>query len=389
MVPVRYNVRSLFVRKATTIATAAGVAMVVWVLATALMLRAGIKRTLGSSGHPDNAVVLRAGSDAELGSVVEESSVGLILAAPGVKKDAQGKPIGVAEIVVVGAMEKIGAEGVTNVAIRGVNDDAARFRPEMHIVAGRPPRPASDEAIVGARIRGRIKGLDVGQSFDVKKNRPVTVVGVFDTGGSAYDSEVWVDREVLRQAYGREGVESSVRVTLESPSKFDEFRAGVENDKRLGLQAQRETAFYEKQSEGASIFVTAIGTVVSVFFSIGAMIGAMITMYAAVANRQREIGTLRALGFSRTSVLISFTLESVLLAAIGGAVGTVASIAMSAVHFSMINFSSWSEIVFTFDPTPQVIGTALVFACGIGLLGGLLPAVRAATTSPLQAIRAG
>jgi len=387
MIPIRYNVRSLAVRKATTVATAAGIALVVFVLASSLMLSAGIKKTLGSAGKPDDAIVLRMGSDAELGSVIEESSVALILAAPGVKKDERGQPMGVAEIVVVGAMDKLGTTGVTNVSIRGVPDDVMRFRPEVHIVAGRPPRPGTDEALVGSRIRGRIKGVDLNQSFDIKKGRPVQVVGVFDAGGSSYESEIWVDREILRQAYGREGVESSVRAQLESPSKFDAFRAGVENDKRLGLQALRETSFYEKQSEGASIFVGALGTVVSIFFAIGAMIGAMITMYAAVANRQREIGTLRALGFSRTSILTSFLFEAVVLAILGGAAGAAASTAMGLVHFSMVNFASWSEIVFSFDPTPKVIVTALVFACGMGIIGGFFPAVRAARTSPLKAIR--
>jgi len=388
MVPFRYNVRSLAVRKATTVATAAGIALVVFVLASSLMLAAGIKKTLGTAGKAENAIVLRMGSDAELGSVVEESSVPLILAAPGVARDGRGQPLGSGEIVVVGAMEKLGTTGLTNVSVRGIPDDVMRFRPETRIVAGRPARPGSDEVIVGARIRGRIKGLDIGQTFELKKNRPATVVGVFEADGSSYESEVWVDREVLRQAYHREGIVSSVRVRLESPTKFDAFRAGVENDKRLGLQALRETAFYEKQSEGVSIFIGALGTIVSVFFAVGAMIGAMITMYAAVANRQREIGMLRAIGFSRTSILGSFVFESVLLATLGGALGAVAALGMGLVRFSMVNFASWSEIVFSFEPTPSVMATALVSAGAMGLLGGLFPAVRAARTSPLKAMRA-
>jgi len=387
VIPIKYNVRSLAVRKATTLATGGGIALVVFVLASSLMLSAGIKKTLGSSGKPDNAIVLRMGSDAELGSVIESSSIPLILAAPGVKTGDNGQPLGAAEIVVVGAMEKLGTDGVTNVSIRGVGEDVMKFRPEVRLIAGRLPQPGTDEALVGARIRGRIRGVDLDQSFDIKKNRPVKVVGVFDADGSSYESEVWVDRELLRQAYGREGVVSSVRVHLASPTSFDAFRAGVENDKRLGLQAVREIAFYEKQSEGASIFVGAIGGIVSVFFAVGAMIGAMITMYGAVANRQREIGTLRALGFSQSSVLVSFLVEAVLLAAVGGAVGALASLSMGFVHLSMVNMSSWSEVVFSFDPTPKVIGIALGFACGMGLLGGLFPAVRAARTSPLKAIR--
>jgi putative ABC transport system permease protein len=388
MVPIRYNVRSLAVRKATTVATAIGIALVVFVLASSLMLSAGIRKTLGTSGKADNAIVLRLGSDAELGSVIEETSVPLILAAPGVARDARGQPLGVSEIVVVAAMEKLGTNGVTNVTLRGVPDDGISFRPELRIVSGRPPRPNSDEAIVGTRIRGRFKGVDLGGTFDLKKNRPATVVGIFEDGGSSYESEIWVDREVLRQTYHREGIVSGVRVRLESPSKFDAFRAGVENDKRLGLQAMRESTFYERMSEGAANFVKTVGTIVSIFFAVGAMIGAMITMYAAVAHRQREIGTLRALGFSRGSILGSFLLESVLLAVIGGAVGTAASFAMGMVRFSMVNLASWSEMVFSFEVTPRVVVTSLAFACGMGLLGGLFPAVRAARTSALKAIRA-
>ncbi len=387
MIPIRYNIRSLAVRKATTLATALGIALVVFVLASSLMLTAGIRRTMKASGGPNTAIVLRMGSDAELGSTVEESSVPLILAAPGVKMDEQGHPMGAAELVVVAAMPKIGAGGVTNVTIRGIQENALRFRPDVHIVAGRPTRPGADEVIIGSGIRGRIEGLDLDQTFELKKNRPVRVVGIFGAAGSSYESEVWVDSELLRQAFHREGIYSSVRVILDSPTKFDAFRAGIENDKRLGLQAQRETAFYEKQSEGVAQFVGVLGKIVSIFFAAGAMIGAMITMYGAVASRQREIGTLRALGFSRRSVLSSFLIEAILLSLAGGAVGTAASMLMGFVHFSMVNMTSWSEVVFSFDPTPTVLTTALVFACGMGLIGGLFPAVRAARTSPLQAIR--
>jgi putative ABC transport system permease protein len=388
MIPIRYNVRSLIVRKTTTVASAGGIALVVFVLSSSLMLTAGIKKTLGASGSPDRAIVLRMGSNAELESVVDESSVPLVMAAPGVKVDEHGKPVAASEVVVVAAMAKVGVEGVTNVTIRGVPDDILNFRREVKIVTGRPPKAGSDEAMVGARLRGRIRGVDLGQTFELKKNRPATIVGVFEANGSSFESEIWVDREVLRQAYHREGMVSSVRVQLESPSKFDAFRAGVENDKRLGLKAERETVFYEKLSEGSALLMGVLGGAVSIFFALGAMIGASITMYAAVANREREIGTLRALGFSRFSILTSFLLEAVALAAAGGAIGVVASLAMGFVHFSMVNFTSWSEIVFSFEPTPEIVVKALVWACVMGLIGGLFPAIRAARTSPLKAIRA-
>ena len=386
MVPIRYNIRSLAVRKATTLATALGIALVVFVLASAMMLAGGIRKTLASSGRSDNAIVLRKGSDAELSSVIEDPSVNLILAQPGVKKEGTA-PIGVGEVIVVAALEKIGAVGISNVQIRGVPESAMKFRPDMKIVDGVLPHPGSDEVMIGQRIRGRFKGTDLGQSFDLRKNRPVKVVAVFEDGGSSYESEVWVDRDVLRSSFGREGIVSSVRVRLESPAAFDGFRAAVEQDKQLGFQAMRETEYFEKQSEGAAMLIGGLGTAVSIFFSIGAMIGAMITMYGAVSNRQREIGTLRALGFSRSSILFSFLIESVILALLGGAVGAIASLAMGTVKFSMMNFASWSEIVFSFDPTARIIATALGFAAGMGLLGGFFPAVRAARTSPITAMR--
>jgi putative ABC transport system permease protein len=380
MIPIRYNVRSLAVRKTTTLATAGGVALVVFVLSAALMLSAGVTKTMARSGSPDVALVMRAGSDNELGSNIEESSVNLVLAAPGAKS-------GVAEVVVVTSLEKVGAEGVSNVQIRGVTENVMAFRTNVKIVAGRAPRPGSDEVLVGERIRGRFRGTGLGESFDLKKNRPVKVVGSFTAEGSTFESEVWADRETLRQTFGRAGSVSSIRVKLESPSKLDAFRANVEGDKRLGLSAERETEFYERQSEGTSTFIAGLGIIVTVFFSVGAMIGAMITMYAAIASRQREIGTLRALGFSPRSILVSFLLESVVLTLAGGIVGAAASTAMGFVRLSMLNFASFSEIVFSFEPTPAILGSALLAAAAMGLTGGFFPAVRAARVVPACAMR--
>jgi putative ABC transport system permease protein len=213
------------------------------------------------------------------------------------------------------------------------------------------------------------------------------VVGIMESGGSSYESEVWVDREVLRAAFGRQGGVSSVRVHLVSASAFDAFKASIEGDKRLGLMAERESDYYEKQSEGTSTFMGAMGTLIAVFFSMGAMIGAMITMYAAVAGRQREIGTLRALGFSRASILGSFLLEAVILALCGGLVGAIASLGMGQLHLSMMNMASWSEITFSFDPTPGIILRAMIFAGVMGLVGGFFPALRASRVSPVNAMR--
>ena len=257
----------------------------------------------------------------------------------------------------------------------------------MKVVAGRAPKPGTDEVMVGERIRGRFKGVDLGQSFELRKNRPANVVGVFSANGSSYESEVWADVDALRAAFAREGIVSSVRVKLESPETYDAFRAAMEGDKRFGYLVMKERDYFEKQSEGTSLFIGAMGTIVAVFFALGAMIGAMITMYAAVANRQREIGTLRALGFTRGSILVSFLVESIALALLGGLVGAAASCAMGLVHFSMMNFASWSEIVFKFEPTPGILLVALGFAGGMGVIGGFFPALAAARVSPTAAMR--
>jgi putative ABC transport system permease protein len=389
MIPLRYNVRSLLVRRATTLATLIGVALVVFVLAAAMMLSAGIKQTLSLSGSPDRAIVLRKGSDAEIASSIETNTIGMILAAPGVKKDSAGKPIGSGEIVTVILGEKSDAEGeLSNVLVRGVADNVMALRPNASIVEGRAAKPGSDEVVVGRAIRGRFKGMDVGQQFELKKNRPVQVVGVFEDDGSSFESEVWADVETVRSSFGREGTVTSVTVMLESPTKHDAFDTAVEQDKRLGLEVMRETAYYEKASEQTSIMLAVIGWVISVFFMAAAIIGAFITMNAAVAHRQREVGTMRALGFSRKAVLMSFTLECLVLAAAGAAVGIVAALFMSFVEFSVINWASWSEIVFKFRMTPDVIVTAVIVGGFTGLLGGIIPAIRASRLKPIDALRA-
>jgi putative ABC transport system permease protein len=292
------------------------------------------------------------------------------------------------EVVVVIALDKTGSDGqVSNVQVRGVAEAVLKVRREARVVQGRPAQPGTDEVIVGKGIAGRFRGVELGSSFDLKKNRPVKVVGVFESGGSSFESEVWADLELVRSSFGREGLVSSVTAELESQSVFDAFKTAIENDKQLGLEAMRENAYYEKQSEGTSIFITAMGIIIAGFFSVGAMIGAMITMYAAVAQRRREIGTLQALGFSRFSVLTSFLLESALLALIGGGVGALGALLLSQVRFSMMNFATWQEVSFSFDPKPSVLGIALGFGVLMGLAGGFFPAVRAARVSPVVSMR--
>jgi putative ABC transport system permease protein len=385
MVPVRYNIRNLAVRKTTSAAAVLGLALVVFVFSSVQMLSTGITKTLGRAAAADAAVILRKGATSELESSIDASNVNLVLNDSTLPAPASG-PRGVGELMVVILLDKLGTNGLSNVTIRGVTPDSMAFRPTIKIAAGRAPSPGADEAIVGKALRGRFKGVDLEQSFDLKKNRALKVVGVFEDGGSSNESEVWTDIENVRTSFSRPALVSSMRARV-PPEKFDVFKASVESNRQLGLQVLRESTYYEKTSEGSSMFINGMGTAIAIFFAIGAMLGAMITMHAAVANRQREIGTLRALGFGKASILFSFLLEAIFLSLIGGAIGAVASLFMSLVRFSTVNFATWSEIVFTFEPTPPIIIGSMIFAMVMGIFGGIFPAVRAAKISPVDAMR--
>jgi putative ABC transport system permease protein len=229
--------------------------------------------------------------------------------------------------------------------------------------------------------------MQIGESFDLRKNRPVKVVGIFEAGGSSFESEVWADLDQARSSFGREGLASSVTVQLESASKFDAFKATMESDKQLGLETLTEAGYYEKQSNGTALFIKIMGVIIVFFLSLGGMIGALITMQAAVAQRKREIGTLRALGFSRFSILTSFLMESGVLALVGGVIGVLAALALSSVKISMMNFATWQEVVFSFDPNPALLVGAVFAGAAMGIVGGFFPALKAASVSPVEAMR--
>ena len=385
MIPLSYNLRNLAARKSTTFAAAFGLALVVFVFSAVQMLGNGIVKTLGRSADADSAIVMRKGATNELESFVDDPNVNLVLNDQAVSSGSG--PRGVAEVNGVVLLDKLGTSGISNVQIRGIGPGSVEFRRGIKLVAGRVPSPGSDEAMVGKAIRGRFKGVDIEQSFELTKNRPIKVVGVFEDGGSSNESEIWTDMDNVRTAFKREGFVSAIRARVE-PAKFDAFKTSVESNRQLNLQVLKESEYYEKQSEGVSLFIVAMGTIIAVFFSVGAMLGAMITMHAAVANRQREIGTLRALGFRRRTILLSFLVESIMLALLGGVIGGVCSLAMGLVKFSTVNWASFSEVVFSFEPTPGILIGAMVFATIMGILGGFFPAVRAARVSAVDAMRA-
>jgi putative ABC transport system permease protein len=382
-VPFQYNARSLLVRKVTTLATALGIALVVSVFAGALML-GDVSRVLAAAGRPDTVIILRKGSDAELSSAVGNDYLGLFRGPAQVSQ--AGGVIG--EIVVVVIADHIDGSGSSNVLVRGTPAEGIAFRPEIQIVSGRAPKPGTNEVMVGSGIAGRFKGLAIGQSIDLRRNRPLSVVGVFSAGGASYESEVWGDLDYVRNALGRQAVVSSVRVRLTSPADFDAYRQTIETDKRFSMKVMRESDYNEKQSQATASFLKTMGVIIAVLFSIAAMLGAAITMNGAVAHRTREIGTLRALGFSRRSILTAFLLEAILLAAIGGVIGSALVLLLSAfVTIPVINFQTFSEIVIRFHASPAVFAKALIFSGGMGLIGGLFPAIRAARVSPIEAMR--
>jgi putative ABC transport system permease protein len=388
MVPLSYNVRSLMVRKVTTTATAFGVALVVGVLAGAMMLNQGLRDSMKASGRPENAIILRDGSDAELPSTVSNDALNLLKERSEVAKFDTGAAAVIGEVVTVITADLASGDGLSNVMIRGTTAEGLKFRPEFKIVDGRAPKPGTDEAIVGQAIAGRFKGIKVGSTFELQTNRPIQIVGTFSSNGSSYESEVWADIETVRRAMKRESVVSSARVRLSNPSQFDSFRASLEADKRLGMKVLREVDYYESQSEGTAWFLSFMGNGAAFLLSLAAMIGAAITMNGAVANRTKEIGTLRALGFSKLAILTSFVFEAIFLALLGGIAGlAVVTVITRFWVFSTMNWQTFSEIVFRFNPTPAIAIKALIAAMVMGLIGGLFPAIRAARVSPIEAMR--
>lgn len=386
MIPIRYNIRSLVVRKRTTLAAALGIALVVWVFASAQMLSGSLTRTFGRNASENVAVVMRKGSTNELQSSIADNHANIAIA-HAEQLGSTAKPSGISEVFFVIILKRVDGAGASNVPVRGVSQDTFAFRTTAKVVAGVAAKPGTDEVVIGKAIRGRLKGLDIGQTFQLTKSREVRVVGVFEDGGSAYESEVWADKDVVRQALGREGYVSTVRVRLDKRDSFEAYKRLIESDRQLGLTVMTEPKFFAKQSRSTSSVLGFVGNLVSFFFALGAMIGATITMNAQVAGRTKEIGTLRALGFSRFGILLSFILESIVLALAGGSIGALAALAMSAVKITMMNQGTWSLVVFGFEPTPDIVISALVMAVVMGFVGGFLPALRAARISPVAAMR--
>ncbi|HJV52041.1 MAG TPA: ABC transporter permease [Noviherbaspirillum sp.] len=385
-IPLSYIARNLWTRRLTTVLTASGLALVVFVFTTVLMLDEGLKKTLVTTGEYDNVVLIRRASETEVQSGVYRDQATIAASHPAIALGANGQPLVSKETVVLIALNKRGTDKPANVVIRGVGPLGLALRPQIRLSAGRMFRSGSSEIIAGSGIAKRFSGTAIGETLRFGQ-RDWTVVGTFDAGNSGFDSEIWGDADQLMQAF-RRPVYSSVIVRLNDSNGFDAFKKDIESDPRLTLEAKREQTFYADQSKALSTFISILGMTLSIIFSIGAMIGAMITMYASVANRVAEIGTLRALGFKRRSILAAFLTEALLLALIGGAVGLFFASFMQFLSFSTINFQSFSELAFGFTLNAAIVFKSLAFALVMGFVGGFLPALRAARMQIVDSLRA-
>ena len=385
-IPFSYVARNLWARRLTTTLTAAGLALVVFVFATVLMLDEGLRSTMVTTGEYDNVVIVRRSAETEVQSGIDRGQANIVASHPAIATGADGQRLLSKETVVLISLVKRDSGKPSNVIIRGVSPRGQVLRPQVKLTAGRMFRPGASEVIAGASIARRFNGAGIGETLRFGA-REWTVVGLFDAGNSGFDSEIWGDADQLMPAFRRNAYSAMV-LRLADSALFEGFKKDIESDPRLTLDAKREQTFYSDQSKALSTFISVLGMILSVIFSIGAMIGATITMYASVANRVGEIGTLRALGFQRRSILAAFLAESMLLAVAGGAVGLGFAALMQFLSFSTTNFQSFSELAFGFKLNAAIVLKTLLFSLLMGFIGGFLPALRAARMQIVDALRA-
>jgi len=384
-IPLSYNFRNLWTRRLTTVLTASGMALVVFVFAAILMLANGLQKTLVETGSYDNVVVLRKGSGSEVVSGVAREQASVVETRPEIAIGSNGQRLLAKEIVVLINIPKRGTNKPSNVIVRGIEETSLLLRPQVKLAEGRLPRMGSLEVIVGSSLVKRFKNIGVDQALCCGMG-DWRIVGIFDAGSTGFSSEIWGDAEQLMQAF-RRPVYSSIVFKLRDPSEFQELKNRLESDPRLTVEAKRETRYYAEQSEMMAKFLRILGLSITIIFSLGAIIGAMVTMYSSVANRTAEIGTLRALGFQRRSILLAFLVESLLLGFLGGVAGLFFASFMQLFTISTMNFQTFSELAFSFSITFEIIYRALVFSLVMGFVGGVLPALRASRMNIVDALR--
>lgn len=385
-IPVIYNLRSVRQRWNSSVVAVLGITGTVGVFIAMMALAQGFKATLVASGSANNAIVMRAGASSEMMGAVTVDQVKVLEDAPGVARTANG-PLITAEVVVIAPFPLATTGTDANVQIRGVSPKALQVRDKIKIVQGRFFQPGVAELIVGSNATHSYSGLTLGNSVRFGGGT-WKVVGIFDAGGSSFDSEVWCDSHVLNQIYHRpENIVQSVTVHLTSPDALQQFKDAVTADPRMTVDVTREVEYYEKQSRTLTTLITVLGGTIAFIMAIGAVFGALNTMYSAVAERSREIATLRALGFGAGSVVFSFMIEALLISLMGGLLGAAAVLPLNGFTTGAMNFQTFSHLAFAFRITPVLLGAGIGFALLMGILGGLPPAMRAARRPVVAALR--
>ena len=380
------NLRTLPQRFVSSIVSVVGIAGVVAVFIAVLSMAEGFRKTMATTGSADTAIVLRSGADSEMSSIMMRDDVRVVNDAPGVRRSAAG-PMASAELFVIVDLPKRSTNTTANVALRGVGPMAFAVRDRLKVVEGRMFQPGRNELIAGRGAAGQLSGVEVGRTI-TWNNNTWTVVGIFDAGGTFSDSELWCDAEILAPLYRRGSSRQAVYVKLDSPAAFAAFKSALTSDPRLNLKAVRESEFFAEQSQMVVTLITTLGSLIAVIMGFGAVFGAVLTMYSAVAARTREIATLRALGFGGGPVAVSVLSESLALALIGGAIGgTLAYVGFNGFQTSTMNWQTFSQVAFAFAVTPRLIVSGVAYSLVMGLLGGLLPAWRAARMPVVAALR--
>lgn len=385
-IPVIYNFRSVKARWTSAIVAVLGIAGTVGVFVAMLSLARGFKATLVSSGSYDNAMVMRAGATSEMTGGVGIDAVKILQDAPGIARSSDG-PLVTPEVVLVAPIPLISTGTDANVQIRGVSKNVLQIRNKVKIVEGRMFQPGLNEVVVGKNATKSYTGLTLGNTISLGNVRWL-IVGIFDAGGSSFDSEVWADAHLLGPAYNRpDTFFQSVTVHLASPDSLQQFKDAVTSDPRLNVDVTREIDYYSKQSTRLTTLITVLGGLIAAIMAIGAVFGALNTMYSAVAERGREIATMRALGFGGPSVVFSFVIEALLIAFVGGLLGCLVVLPLNGLTTGAMNLQTFSHLAFAFKITPELLVKGVIFALVMGFVGGLLPAVRAATQPVAQALR--
>lgn len=386
-IPVTYNIRSIISRWPSTVAAVLSIAGTVGVFIVMLAMAHGFRAALVGSGSPQNVLMLRGGADSEMMSALMLDQVRVIADSPGVARSESGDPLVSAEVVVIGAFPLLSSGSDANVQIRGISPQALEIRPDVRVVQGRFVQSGLTELVVGSNVPGTYQGFELGSTVDFGGGS-WTIVGVFDAGGTSFDSEVWCDASVLNQIFKRpENVFQSVTARLASVESFTKFKDAVTADPRLTVDVYRERDYYANQSRMMSTVIRVLGLLVAGIMAVGAVFAALNTMYSAVAARAAEIGTLKAVGFTPANIVVSFLVESILIALAGGIIGCLAALPFNGFTAGTLNWSSFSYLAFSFRVTPSILLGGIAFSLMMGIVGGVPPAVRAARLPVIVALR--